>query len=38
MSGYRDKHADVCNRGVYPTVTVRQIMYALKMKPLKKEQ
>lgn len=24
--------------GIYPTVTVRQIMWALKMKPLKKER
>lgn len=35
---YFDKHADECKDGLYPTVTVRQIMYALKMKPLKKER
>lgn len=35
---YFDKHAgyEVAD-GSYPTVTVRQIMHALKMKPLKKE-
>ena len=38
--GFHDyflKHAGVCTDGLYPTVTVRQIMYALKMKPLRKE-
>lgn len=34
---YFNTHADVCTDGLYPTVTVRQIMYALHMKPLKKE-
>ena len=32
------KHAKVENKGLFPTVTVRQIMWALKMKPLKKER
>lgn len=27
-----------CTDGLYPTITVRQLMWALKMKPLKKEQ
>ena len=27
-----------CNDGLYPTVTVRQIMWALKMKPIPKER
>jgi hypothetical protein len=35
---YFNKRADICKKGIYPTVTVRQIMWALKMKPLKKEK
>ncbi len=35
---YFDKRAGICTDGLYPTVTVRQIMWALKMKPLKKER
>jgi len=35
---YFDKRAGVCMGGLYPTVTVRQIMWALKMKPLPKER
>lgn len=35
---YFDKHAGVCISGLYPTVTVRQIMWALKMKPIKRER
>lgn len=27
-----------CMDGLYPTITVRQLMWALKMKPLKKER
>ena len=27
-----------CNNGLYPTVTIRQIMWALKLKPLKRER
>ena len=27
-----------CRNGIYPTVTVRQIMWALKIKPMKREQ
>ena len=30
--------AGTCTDGLYPTVTVRQIMWALKMKPLPKER
>lgn len=33
-----DSRADKCIDGLYPTVTVRQIMWALKMKPLPKER
>ena len=35
---YFDTKAKVCINGLYPTVTIRQIMWALKMKPLKKER
>ena len=30
--------AGECTDGLYPTVTIRQIMWALKMKPIKKER
>ena len=33
-----DSRADKCTNGIYPTMTLRQIMWALKMKPLKKER
>lgn len=33
-----DKRAGKVTDGLYPTVTVRQIMWALKMKPLPKER
>lgn len=33
-----DKRARECSEGLYPTVTIRQIMWALKMKPLKRER
>jgi hypothetical protein len=32
-----DLRAGVCTDGLYPTVTIRQIMWALKMKPIKRE-
>ena len=35
---YFREHAGVPIEGLYPTVTVRQIMWALKMKPLKKQR
>ena len=35
---YFDKRAGKRTNDLYPTVTVRQIMWALKMKPLPKEQ
>lgn len=34
---YFEQFADKSENGLYPTVTVRQIMWALKMKPLKKQ-
>lgn len=35
---YFGKRAKACMDGLYPTVTIRQIMWALKMKPLPKER
>ena len=35
---YFDKRSGYCTNGLYPTVTIRQIMWALKMKPLPKMQ
>lgn len=35
---YFDKRAGTCTDGLYPTVTVRQIMWALKMKPISRER
>ncbi len=32
-----DAKAGTCTDGLYPTVTIRQIMWALKMKPLPKQ-
>ena len=36
FKSYFDKRSGVCENGCYPTVTVRQIMWALRMKPLPK--
>ena len=33
-----DDRAGECTDGLYPTVTVRQIMWALKMKPIPRER
>lgn len=35
---YFDERAGECTDGLYPTVTVRQIMWAFKMKPLPRER
>lgn len=35
---YFDERAGECKNGLYPTVTVRQIMWALKMKPLARQR
>ena len=35
---YFEKHSGTCKDGLYPTVTIRQIMWALRMKPLPKER
>lgn len=33
-----DKYAGKCTDGLYPTITIRQLMWALRMKPLLKER
>lgn len=33
-----DDRARECTDGLYPTVTIRQIMWALKLKPIQKER
>ena len=38
FKAYFDKRAKEPTDGLYPTVTIRQIMWALKMKPLPKER
>lgn len=36
--GFFNKYASESNNGLYFTVTLRQLMWALKMKPLKRER
>lgn len=38
FKSYFDKNSGEEVNGLYPTVTIRQIMWALKMKPLKRER
>lgn len=38
FKSYFDSRASEHVNGLYPTVTIRQIMWALRMKPLKREQ
>ena len=38
FKAYFDGRAGACIDGLYPTVTIRQIMWALKMKPIKRER
>jgi hypothetical protein len=38
FKAYFDERAGASTDGLYPTVTVRQIMWALKMKPIPKER
>lgn len=33
-----DERAKECTDGLYPTVSIRQIMWALKLKPIKRER
>ncbi len=35
---YFDERSGECTDGLYPTVTIRQMMWALKMKPMKRER
>jgi hypothetical protein len=35
---YFDERSGKCTDGLYPTVTIRQIMWALKMKPISRER
>lgn len=35
---YFDKRAGECIDGLYPTVTIRQIMWALKLKPISRQR
>ena len=35
---YFDMRSGMATNGLYPTVTIRQIMWALKMKPIKRER
>ena len=35
---YFNKRAEASTDGIYPTVTIRQIMWALKMKPIPRER
>lgn len=38
FKAFFDDRAGVCSNGLYPTVTIRQIMWALKMKPIPRER
>lgn len=38
FKNYFETRADICKNGLYPTVTIRQIMWALRMKPLSKNR
>ena len=38
FKAYFDEHAKECTDGLYPTVTIRQIMWALKMNPIPRQQ
>ena len=38
FKSYFDERAGECMDGLYPTVTIRQIMWALKIKPMSKER
>ena len=38
FKSFFDERAEECTDGLYPTVTIRQIMWALKMKPIPRER
>lgn len=38
FKGYFEERAGECQDGLYPTVTIRQIMWALKIKPIPRQR
>lgn len=38
FKAYFDDRSGMCTDGLYPTVTIRQIMWALKIKPIPRER
>lgn len=38
FKAFFDERSGECKDGLYPTVTIRQIMWALKIKPVKRER
>lgn len=38
FKAFFDERAGECENGIYPTVTIRQIMWALKLKPMVKQR
>lgn len=38
FKSFFDERSGECVEGLYPTVSIRQVMWALKMKPLKRER
>lgn len=38
FKSFFDERSGECTDGLYPTVTIRQIMWALKLKPIKRER
>ena len=38
FKNFFDERADECQDGLYPTVTIRQIMWALKIKPIQRHR
>lgn len=38
FKNFFDERAKECTNGLYPTVSIRQIMWALKLKPIKRER
>lgn len=38
FKAFFDDRSDECTDGIYPTVTIRQIMWGLKMKPIPRER
>lgn len=38
FKSFFDERSGECLDGLYPTVTIRQIMWALKLKPIKRER